>query len=70
MSYKVLEYFEDLQDNIHSYNPGDTFPRDGLEVSEERLEELSSDKNLRGVKLIEKVVAKKAESKKKARKAE
>ena len=70
MSYKVLEYFEDLQDNIHPYNPGDTFPRDGLEVSEERLEELSSDKNLRGVKLIEKVAAKKAESKKKARKAE
>ena len=42
MTYKVIEYFTDLQDNDHEYNVGDLFPRDGKEVSEERLTELST----------------------------
>ena len=50
--YKVLTYFEDLQDNRHPYNPGDIFPREGLEVTATRLKELSSVKNQRGIKLI------------------
>ena len=53
--YKTVVYFEDLQDNRYAYNPGDTFPRNGFEVSKERLEELSTNKNRRGVALIEKV---------------
>lgn len=53
--YKTLIYFEDLQDESHAYNPGDEFPREGLEVSEERLEELSTDKNRRKKPLIKKV---------------
>ena len=53
--YKTLIYFEDLQDENHAYNPGDEFPREGLEVSEERLEELSTDKNRRKKPLIKKV---------------
>lgn len=53
MAYKVLSYFEDLLDDGHKYRPGDEFPRKGMKVSQRRLEELSSDTNLRGVKLIE-----------------
>lgn len=51
--YKVLAYFTDLQDNNHPYDEGDIFPRDGLCVSENRLQELSSTNNKRGIKLIE-----------------
>lgn len=51
--YKVIKFFVDLQDNNQPYNVGDTFPRKGLEVSEERLAELASDKNKQGVPLIE-----------------
>lgn len=51
--YKVLKHFTDLQDKGHPYNEGDTFPRNGLVVSEARLKELSSTKNRRGIKLIE-----------------
>ena len=50
--YKTKVYFEDLQDNRHPYNPGDTFPRNGFEVTKERLEELSTNKNIRGIPLI------------------
>ena len=50
--YKTLVYFEDLQDNNHAYHEGDVFPREGMEVSKERLKELSSTKNLRGIVLI------------------
>lgn len=53
--YKVIKYFTDLQDNRHAYHVGETFPHDGLEVSPERLEELSTDKNRRGIPLIEKI---------------
>lgn len=51
--YKAISYFKDMKDNMHSYNPGDTFPRDGLTVSEKRLEELSTNKNRRGKPVIE-----------------
>ena len=53
--YKVLIYFEDLQDENHAYNPGDIYPREGLKPTKKRIKELSSDKNLRKVKLIEEV---------------
>lgn len=51
--YKVLTYFEDMQDNSYPYDEGDIFPRDGLSVTEERLQELSSIKNKRGIRLIQ-----------------
>jgi hypothetical protein len=51
--YKVIKFFVDLQDNNQPYNVGDTFPRKGLNVSEERLAELASNKNKQGVPLIE-----------------
>lgn len=53
--YKVIKYFTDLQDNNHAYNVGDEFPHKGLEVSEKRLLELSTDANRRRIPLIEKV---------------
>ena len=53
--YKVVEFFHDLQDGGHAYKPGDTFPRDGVNVSDERIAELSGFANRRGMKLIEKV---------------
>lgn len=52
MMYKVIKYFEDLQDNARPYNEGDTYPRKGLRVSKARLAELASDKNRRGEPLI------------------
>ena len=53
--YKVIKFFTDLQDDRHAYNVGDEFPREGVEVSAKRLKELSTDKNKRGVALIEEV---------------
>ena len=38
--YKVIHYFTDLQDFNHPYDVGDTFPRQGVSVTEERLKEL------------------------------
>ena len=55
MSYKVIHYFTDLQDFNHPYKVGDTFPRLGMSVTEERLKELSSKNNKQGKPLIEKV---------------
>lgn len=51
--YRVIKHFTDLQDKSYAYYEGDEFPRKGLKVSDERLEELSSDKNKRGIPLIE-----------------
>lgn len=62
--YKVIKFFTDLHDNEHPYNVGDTFPRKGITVTEERLKELSSDKNKQGQPLIEKVEEPKKSDKK------
>lgn len=51
--YRVIEYFEDLQDNGRAYNVGDVFPVDGVTVTEKRIAELASDKNRRKKPLIE-----------------
>lgn len=45
--YKAIVQFTDIKDHDHKYLPGDIYPRAGLEVSPERLEELASDKNRR-----------------------
>ena len=63
--YKVIKSFTDLQDNNHAYYVGDTFPRNGVEAGAERVAELSSDKNLQGVPLIEEVVEKPKRTRKK-----
>lgn len=51
--YKVIRYFEDIQDAMHPYNIGDIFPREGMSVSADRLAELSTDRNLQRTPLIE-----------------
>lgn len=53
--YKVVSYFTDLQDANHPYNIGDTYPRNGLTVTAERIAELAGKSNLRGIPLIEEV---------------
>ena len=58
--YKVIKRFHDLQDATKTkggtvyfeYNVGDTFPRKGREVSEERIAELAGAGNGQGVPLI------------------
>lgn len=61
--YKVIKHFHDLQDATKTksgvvyreYNVGDEYPRKGLNVSKERLKELSGKDNKRGTPLIEEV---------------
>jgi len=59
--YKVILFFKDLHDKSFEYRPGDVFPRSGLKVSQERLDELATNKNRRGKPLIEKVEETEAE---------
>lgn len=61
--YKVIKFFADLQDENHVYNVGDIYPREGLEVSEERLAELAGSENKQGQPLIELVEAPKPKRK-------
>ena len=65
MAYKVIEYFEDLQDNGRSYNVGDVFPADGNTVSAERIAELASTQNRRRIPLIEEISEKPKRTRKK-----
>lgn len=67
--FVVIKYFEDLQDNKHPYNVGDIFPRKGLEVTEERLEELAGSDNKQGKPLIKKLELPEEEKPKKGKKA-
>ena len=60
--YRVLEYFEDLQDKNHIYRAGDYFPRPGFKPSAERLDELASNDNKRGRPLIVEEAAKQADT--------
>jgi hypothetical protein len=53
--YRVIKFFTDLHDGNHPYNVGDPFPRDGIEVADERIVELASSDNKQGVPLIEAV---------------
>ena len=63
--YTVLVRFADLQDNGFVYNVGDTYPRKGLKPTADRIDELASNRNKRGLTLIKKTVKKSARTKKK-----
>ena len=63
--YRVVHKFYDLKDNNHAYSVGDTFPHNGVDVDARRIAELSSDKNLQGVPLIEEIVEKPKRTRKK-----
>ena len=53
--YKVISLFTDLQDNGYKYRVGDAYPRKGYAPTAERIAELASDKNKRGIPLIEEI---------------
>ena len=50
--YEVIHFFTDLLDDNYAYHIGDIYPRKGVIASKERIEELKSDKNKRGMPLI------------------
>lgn len=51
--YVVIKYFTDIKDDNYAYHAGDIFPREGVVVRKRRINELASNKNKRGVPLIE-----------------
>lgn len=55
MPYQVVKPFFDLKDNKRLCEVGETYPREGLEVNEARLVELSTLSNPRREIFIEKV---------------
>ena len=59
--YEVVEYFEDLLDDMHPYKKGDAYPRKGLEVSEARIKQLSTTNNARNTVFIVEKAEKKSE---------
>jgi hypothetical protein len=61
--YKVIKYFTDLEDNEFPYNVGDSFPREGKEVTEERIAVLASARNKQRTPLIKKIEEPKEEKK-------
>ena len=56
--YKVIHYFNDLQDDGYAYNVGDEFPHKGMTVTNERIAELTGRENKQGVPLIAEVKTK------------
>ena len=58
--YKVIHYFNDLQDDGYAYNVGDEFPHKGMTVTNERIAELAGRENKQGVPLIAEVKQKRA----------
>ena len=54
--YTVLSEFADLQDGNHIYHVGDVYPREGYTPTDERVDELSTGKNLLHKPLIQLVV--------------
>lgn len=53
--YKVIKAFTDLHDEDYPYSVGDTFPRLGIKVTDDRIKELAGCNNKQGTPLIEKV---------------
>jgi len=53
--YRVIKIFTDRTDREHLYRVGDPYPRIGLEVTDERIAELSGYENRLHEPLIEKV---------------
>ena len=71
--YIVLNTFYDLKDCEHLYNAGEPYPRDGYTPTDERVEELLTERNRMGKPMIQSVPEKDGETpvqqKKPARKA-
>lgn len=71
--YTVLHTFYDLKDCEHLYNAGESYPRDGYTPTDERVEELLTERNRMGKPMIQAVSEKggeiPAQQKKPVRKA-
>lgn len=66
MMYKVIKYFTDLLDNGYPYSVGDTYPRQGMTATKERIAELVGSNNKQGqplIKLVEEAPTKKTTKK-------
>ncbi len=50
--YRVIKDFTDLHDEDYPYSVGDVFPRYGIAVTKERINELSGSENKQGTPLI------------------
>ena len=61
--YTVIHDFCDMTDKKHVYRVGDKFPHSGINVSEDRIKELSSKDNRQGTQLIRKVKTRKKKAK-------
>ena len=68
--YRVIKAFVDLQDNNYKYDVGDTYPRNGRNVLQSRINELASNKNLQKTPLIEEIPEKVEKPKKKSKSVE
>lgn len=69
--YTTIRSFYDLQDDNRMYRPEDTYPRDGLTVTDSRIEELASDRNRLGmpvIKLVEEDPVEKPKARKRVKK--
>ena len=55
MAYRVVKFFNDMQDNNFAYNVGDEFPRKNFSVLPSRIKELAGSKNRQGCPLIEEI---------------
>ena len=67
--YRVIKHFVDLQDNNYKYDVGDTYPRNGLNVLQSRINELATNNNLQKTPLIEEIPEKVEEPKKEKKKS-
>lgn len=53
--FKAIVLFTDLQDGNHKYMPGDEYPRHGLKPTQDRINELLTGNNRRGIPMIAEV---------------
>jgi hypothetical protein len=66
MAYRVVKFFNDMQDGNFAYQVGDEYPRKGMSVLPSRIKELAGKKNRQGCPLIEEIEDTKPEKKTKS----
>ena len=55
MSFKVIKEFIDRYDSNHRYKVGDSYPRSGVELDEDRASSLASASNRMKVPFLEEI---------------
>jgi hypothetical protein len=68
MAYKVIKYFNDMQDGNFAYEVNSPYPREGLSVLPSRIKELAGSDNRQGCPLIVEVPDEEEPKKKKSAK--